>query len=193
MQEYLAKEKAIEQIYIKYRHDIYKLALSLTQDTYTADDIVQKVFVKLFLHYDAIRNKDGIFSYLMRCTRNLAHNWTRDMAHEYRTEEYSDNLPEDFVTLESAEDAVFRQEREKQMKDFLAQIMEDLAWENESWYDILNLIYCLGMSHEEAADQLGITMQVLYSKFYRARRRIRKKYGEQFLKLLEGNDNENNS
>ena len=97
-------------------------------------------------------------------------------------------LLEEDILLESAENLYVRNEQERRMQAFLAQILEEIAIENESWYDILNLIYCLGKTHEEAAAELGITMQVLYSKFYRAKRWIRKNYEKEFDEIMKGGD-----
>jgi len=186
MQKKSTKEEEFEVIYEKYRHDVYKLALYYTEDTYTAEDIAQKIFFKLYLHFENIRNKENIRAYLLKSARNLAYNWVRDK-HEYKGE-YIDNIPEEDILLESAENLYVRNEQERRIQAFLAQILEEIAIENESWYDILNLIYCLGKTHEEAAAELGITMQVLYSKFYRAKRWIRKNYEKEFDEIMKGGD-----
>ena len=101
---------------------------------------------------------------------------------------YIENVPEEDILLESLENNYVKNEHDRRIQMFLAQILEEIAIENESWYDIINLIYCLGKTHEEAAEELGITMQVLYSKFYRAKRWIRKNYEKEFDEIMNGGD-----
>ena len=184
MQKKTTKEEEFAVIYEKYRHDVYKLAIYFTEDPYTADDITQKIFFKLYLHFDNIRNKENIRAYLLKSARNLAYNWVRDK-HESM---YIENVPEEDILLESLENNYVKNEHDRRIQMFLAQILEEIAIENESWYDIINLIYCLGKTHEEAAEELGITMQVLYSKFYRAKRWIRKNYEKVFDEIMNGGD-----
>lgn len=51
------------------------------------------------------------------------------------------------------------------------------------WYYVIMDICILQMSYEEAAKHLNIEVQVLRARLYRARRYIRKKYGEEYQEL----------
>jgi RNA polymerase sigma-70 factor (ECF subfamily) len=95
-------------------------------------------------------------------------------------------MPEERIVLESAEEQYLKTEKELRIREFWTRILEEMAEENESWYNIITLIYCLGKTHEEVAEELDMTMQVLYSKFYRARRWIRKNYENEFLEIVGG-------
>ena len=83
----------------------------------------------------------------------------------------------------SAEDEYIREEKEQERKQFASEILHKVWEENESWYDILNLIYCLEKSHDEAARELGMSRDVLYNKLYRAKRWLRKHYEQEYNKL----------
>ena len=185
MQKKMMKEEEFEQIYEAHRHDVYKLALYFTQDEYTAEDIAQKIFYKLFLHFDNVRCKENILPYLLKMTRNMSYNWIRHRDFEYRGE-YIDNMPEDRIVLESAEEHYLKKEKELRIREFWNRVLVEMVEENESWYNIITLIYCLGKTHEEVAEELDMTMQVLYSKFYRARRWIRKNYENEYLEIVGG-------
>lgn len=181
MQRNRTKDEVFEEIYRTYQNDVYKISLYFTKEEYIAQDIAQKAFYKLYLHFENV-NLDSVRSYLLRTARNLSYNWLRDMKRETQGE-YIDNIPEERAILLSAEDEYIREEKRKERQEFASEIMQKLWEENESWYDILNLIYCLGKPHDEAARELGISRDVLYSKLYRAKRWIRKHFEEKYMKL----------
>lgn len=181
MQDGMTKEEQFEEIYQTYSHDVYKVSLYFTKDEYIAQDIAQKVFYKLYLHFDNV-NLDSVRSYLLRTARNMSYNWLRDMKREYQGE-YIDNIPEESAILHSAEDEYIIDEKQREREQFVAKMMQQLWEENESWYDILNLIYCLEKSHEEVAEELGISRDVLYSKLYRAKRWVRKNFEKEYGEL----------
>jgi len=58
-----------------------------------------------------------------------------------------------------------------------------LRKENESWYQIVNLIFCLEKPHDVVAKELGISKDVLYSKLYRAKKWIRKNFEDEYKNL----------
>lgn len=180
MRANVTKEERFEEIYQTHKNDVYKISLYYTKDEYIAQDIAQKTFYKLYLHFDNV-NLDSVRSYLLRTARNLSYNWLRDMKHEQG--DYIDNIPEESAILLSAEDEYIRDEKQKERKKFASEILHKVWEENESWYDVLNLIYCLGKPHDEAARELGISRDVLYSKLYRAKRWLRKHFEDEYMKL----------
>lgn len=180
MQRVKAKEERFEEIYRIYQHDVYKISVYYTKDDYIAQDIAQKAFYKLYLHFENV-NIDSVRSYLLRTARNLSYNWLRDS--KYEQGDYVDNIPEEIAILRSAEDEYILDEKQRERQEFVGEIMQKVSEENESWYEILNLIYCLDKPHDEAARELGMSRDVLYNKLYRAKRWIRKHYEKEYLKL----------
>ena len=180
------KEEEFDKIYRIYQNDVYKISLYYTNDTYMAEDITQKVFYKLYLHFENI-NLESVRSYLFRSARNYSYNWHRDTKHE-REGECIENLAEGALRLRSMESRYVKKENERERKQFVHSVMDCMRQEHESWYNILTLIYYHQKSHEEAAEELGITLQILYSKLYRAKKWIKKNYGSEYKRLQEGND-----
>ena len=58
-----------EKIYYEYKNDVYRLALSYTQNKYDAEDIVQRTFIKLYKKINNLQN-DNIKQYLLTITAN---------------------------------------------------------------------------------------------------------------------------
>lgn len=59
-------------------------------------------------------------------------------------------------------------------------ILTELYERRKEWYDVVIDVCILEMSYEEAAKHLGITMEMLRARLFRARKYIRKKYGEEY-------------
>ena len=177
------KEETFQQIYDTYHNDVYKIGLYYTKDAYIAEDILQKTFFKFYLHMDNINLRpESVRAYLLRTVRNLSYNWIRDSKWQSKCE-YLDEVAEEAHPKRSTEDEYLKNEDWKSKRKLIGKIMAELQQENESWYDILHLIYCMGKSHEQAAQELGITLQVLYSKLYRAKRWIRKHFESEYQDL----------
>ena len=176
-----SKEERFEVIYNKYQHEVYRISLYYTKDEYEAQDITQKVFYKVYEHFDEI-NLESVKAYMFRAARNLSYNWLRDRKRELEGDTER-TLPNDSLFLPGPEEYYLRYESLREEGAFFSAIMLQLQQENEMWYDILNYIYCLEMSHDDAARMLGISKSVLYSKLYRAKQWIHKRYKEEYDKL----------
>ena len=181
MEYKMIKEEKFERIYRTYQNDVYKISLYYTKDSHIAQDISQKVFYQFYLHFDNV-NPDSVRAYLIRSARNLSYNWLRDTKREVKGD-YLDVLPEEDVPQYSTEDDYIRDEQIREEKEFVRKLMECLREENESWYNIVNLIYCLEKPHDVVAKELGMSREVLYNKLYRAKKWLRKRFENEYNKL----------
>jgi RNA polymerase sigma-70 factor (ECF subfamily) len=68
---------ALCRIYEKYRDDLLRLAVSLSNDAATAEDIVQDVFVSFLRQAQQFRLTGSLKSYLATCVANRARNVKR--------------------------------------------------------------------------------------------------------------------
>ena len=177
----MIKDEKFNRIYRTYQNDVFKISLYYTKDEYISQDITQKVFYQFFLHLDNVK-KDSIRAYLIRSARNLSYNWLRDTKREVNGD-LLDIIPEENVPQYSTEDEYIRDEEERERKVFVAMLMERLREENESWYDVVNLVFCMEKPHDLAAKELGITREVLYNRLYRAKKWLRKKFEDEYNKL----------
>ena len=183
MQKELTDAALFEKIYHAYIDDVYRISLYYTQDEYIAEDVTQRTFLQFYIHQSNV-NQDSIKAYLMRTARNFSYNWIRDVNREIGRN-YDDNIPEEDKQLISAEDEVLKEERQKDRERFAHAIMEELREENEAWYVALDLIYFMDKPFDEVAEELNITREVLYSRFYRAKRWIRKKFEARYGDMWE--------
>ena len=77
-----------------------------------------------------------------------------------------------------------RNEQKRRAECLEFRIFERLYKEHRIWYDAVMQVYCFGKSQQEAADQLGIAVEVLNSRLYRARQWIRKNYEKEYEEVV---------
>lgn len=176
-----SKEERFEKIYRQYKDEVYRISLYYTRNEQEAQDITQKVFYKFYLYIDRIQ-PDCIKAYLFRSARNLSYNWLRDTRKELQNGSIG-QVSEYELVMHGAEEGYLHMAEESEKRKFISLFMRQLQAENEMWYEILNLIYCLELSHDEAAETLGISKTVLYSKLYRAKQWLRKQFGDTYKEL----------
>ena len=74
----LGNQDALRRIYEKYKNDLLKLAVALTNDVNTAEDVVQDVFVSFAQSAAKIRLAGNLKMYLATCVANRIRNAVRD-------------------------------------------------------------------------------------------------------------------
>lgn len=97
---------ALRRIYKKYKNDLLKLAVVLTSDVATAEDVVQDVFVSFTQSAEKIRIGGNLKRFLATCVANRIRNRKRDQQRHPTSSLYnadciiSDlNNPEQWVML----------------------------------------------------------------------------------------------
>lgn len=89
-----------------------------------------------------------------------------------------------FILAEnSAEYHILKTEHEKEVKEFKEEIFEALYKKNVRWHDAVVLAYVMGKPQKEAAEELGMTVEMLYSVLHRAKQWIKENYGDRFKEL----------
>ena len=87
----LGNRDALRRIYEKYKNDLLKLAVALTNDVNTAEDVVQDVFVSFAQSAAKIKPSGNLKKYLATCVANRIRNRKRDrQRHEISSIDDSD-------------------------------------------------------------------------------------------------------
>ncbi len=173
------KQKEFEIVYRNYQHAIYKVGLYYTKDELVAEEITQKVFYELYLHFDGAKVKH-MYSYLHQAARNTAYNWAK----KHKRLVYPGNVQilqeQEHLVAISLEDIYMREQQKLAAKALSECILERLRQENESWHQAIWLVYGLEKSYGQVAKELGISKDVLSSRLHRANKWIRKHYREAY-------------
>lgn len=172
-----------DQAYERYAEMIYKIAMKYSANHHIAEEIVQEAFFKLHFHENHI-DVESAGKWLAITVKNMALNYLRDSKKEYSMDELVyDNSETEMNRLDNPETLHLKKEKDAADIALLDEIFSELYLKNSRWYEAMMLAYVLGKSQKEAAEEMGVTMEVFHSMLYRARRWIRKNYGERYMHL----------
>jgi RNA polymerase sigma-70 factor (ECF subfamily) len=138
-------EPALAALYDRLSHLAYGLALRISGDSDTADDVVQEAFLRIWRRaeqYDASRNT--ACAWVLRLVRNLAIDRARSAGARSRAEQASAKEVTAATTPEGPEDAAARAERGRNVRAAL----DELPAEQRR---MIEIAYFEGLSHAEIA------------------------------------------
>ena len=173
-------EQKFIKVFHKYNKLVRKMVISRTGNEMLAEEVCQQVFLYYFERMNMI-DDDLIKPWLLLTAKNMTYDYYRKQ--NIRKSVYSSEPMEEVMLIyeDNAECVVSKLSH----ISFTERILEELYAEHREWYDVIMDICILQMkmSYEEAAKHLNLTVEVLRAKLYRARRHLRKKYGEEYREL----------
>lgn len=140
-------EGAFRQLYDLYRKKIYSIAFKLIRIESVAEDAVQEVFLRLWLHREKLTEINYFTSYLNIVTRNYILNALRKMAHE---DAFLRNLVSESKRKKEEFDVVVF----NQLQNLINKAVDRLPPQQKKVY---LLSRGENLSHEEIAHQLNIS------------------------------------
>lgn len=172
----MMKNERFVSVYEKYANLVFQYALKMTKNEELAKEIVQQVFLKFYESMDKV-DESIEKPWLLVCCKNEITDYFRKPENKNRV----DNFEPTGVDVEvRAEDNTEYVVEHMLQENLTIEIMEALRRRNKSWFHIVQGIAVLEMSQEELAEQLGISVEVLRAKLYRARKYIRGKFGDKY-------------
>ncbi|MFP4380750.1 MAG: RNA polymerase sigma factor, partial [Candidatus Sumerlaeia bacterium] len=72
------RHEAFDVIALRYLGVMHAVALARLADRDAAEDLVQEVLLRVFLHLDRLKKPDSLGPWITQITRNMARNWLRD-------------------------------------------------------------------------------------------------------------------
>lgn len=159
----MEKSEKFEQIYLKYRVLMYRVAFGLLKNRQDTEDAVQDAFVRIYDHISDIDEVDSprTRSYVMVITRNICLNELRSKKHE---------SGEDIEQLNTASEVSVEDEVLSGLE--VAAIERALRELPEKYRDILYLTVYGEYDLRNAALLLGISYENAKSRVQRARKKL---------------------
>ena len=180
------KDEMFDSIYRSYAEEIYHAVYYMTKDSELSYDITHQAFLNFYKRFDEVEINPACYKhYVMKSALNLAKNYFRSVEKEtfIETEISNDKVSCPGFVVESMEETYFR-EQYKEMRENLSDlILEDLKENHKNWYNVVFKMFYEEKDHDEIAEELGITKEVLYSRLYRAKNWIKAHYDLQFKEL----------
>jgi RNA polymerase sigma-70 factor (ECF subfamily) len=168
------EEQAYEELLTRFQQPVYALALRLLDDPAGASDVVQEVFLKVFRGIARFRGQSTLKTWIYRITVNEAHNARRwffrhrrrevDLdSHPDDTRDWKENIPDESRTpFEQA----FGSEQRLMVEAALEKI-------NPIFREAVVLRDISGLSYEEIAEILGVSLGTVKSRILRGREALR--------------------
>ncbi|HEY4148265.1 MAG TPA: RNA polymerase sigma-70 factor [Chitinophagaceae bacterium] len=156
-------EKAFRKLYDAYRPRIYSFALHLTEDVSAADEIVQEVFLRVWMYRQKLPEVIHFNAWLYSIARNQVFDALKAIAkerafHASLPDETADNTTEEFL-------------RHKEYEQLLRQAVLQLP---ERQQQIYHLSRDAGIQHAEIAGRLNISRNTVKTHLVHALKSIRK-------------------
>lgn len=168
-------------VYREYYNGVYHVALKITGDRHTAEDITHDVFLKYYL-YTAVSEVESPKAWLKTVCERLAFNYIKKYSRvTFITEEGIDT---DFVNYKADPEYIFFEKLwECNVMESAETILRALKHKNEKWYDAVTYVYAMSWERKDAAEMMGMSVTALDGVLRRAKNWIKKRYRNEFDRI----------
>lgn len=158
-------KEAFTTLFGRYRNKVFHIAKSLTDSSLTAEDILQEVFLRIWLRRKDLATITNFSAYLAIMTRHVLMNALRSQERSRKRElVYGER-----VTDLSGDELVNRLQ-DKEYNNLLNTILEKLPPQQMA---VLRMIKLQGYTRDEAAARLGISPETVKKHLERALKSVR--------------------
>lgn len=170
-------EVAFDWLVEQYQQPVYNLVLRMVGDTSVAADTVQEVFIKVFRNIRSFRNRSSLKTWIYRIAVHEASNqrrwWTRHWMRQSSLEERAARSPHSLGELlvdpgETPFECAARDELGREIERALAQLAEPFR-------AAVILRDIEGLSYEEMAEVLDVSLGTVKSRLARGREALKER------------------
>jgi len=177
-------ENAFDEIVGRYANRIYGFALRITRNTSDAEEVFQEVFLTLSKKLDTFRGESKFSSWLYRVTVNASYMYLRSQKKHESNISLENYYPYDekgsLMGKIMDKDWSSRPDIIIFSKEALNIIDESINELPESYRTIFHLRDIEGLSNEEVAEVLEISIPAVKSRLHRARLFLRDRLSDYF-------------
>jgi RNA polymerase sigma-70 factor (ECF subfamily) len=181
---------AYEEILKRYQDKIYGLALRITRNPTDAEDILQEVFLTLTRKIDTFRGESKFSSWLYRIAVNASYMHLRGEKKHETDVSLEDYAPYDekgtLMGRIASKDWADRPDKVLFSKEALDIIEKAVNQLPESYRVVFHLRDVEGLSNEEVAEILGLSIPAIKSRLHRGRLFLRDKLSDYFYEWSGG-------
>ena len=180
---------AFEQLVKRYDRNIFRIAQHITQNREDAEDVVQDAFLKAYENLDQFQGNSKFYTWLVRIAvneslmklRRRKTSKTVSMDEDVETEEGS--MPREFADWSPNPEQQYGQ---SELGDILRKTIQGLP---TSFRTVFVLRDVEGLSTEETAEMLNLSIPAVKSRLLRARLQLRERLNRYFKKTKDGDGN----
>jgi RNA polymerase sigma-70 factor (ECF subfamily) len=180
--------EAFEQLIRRYDRNVFRIAQHITQNREDAEDVVQDAFLKAFQNLQGFQEQSRFYTWLVRIAVNEALMKLRkrrtgkivSLDEDVQTEE--DSVPREVADWSPNPEQLYNQ---AELKDILEKTIQGLP---AGFRTVFVLRDVEGLSTEETAEALNLSIPAVKSRLLRARLQLRNRLTKFFRQRQQGND-----
>jgi RNA polymerase sigma-70 factor (family 1) len=159
-------DESFKRLFDDYKNRLYGYVLAITHSHYTAEEITQEIFIKLWLCRDILQQVGNLDGYIFTIARNKTLNHLRKAAYDVRLLKELQERASVAELINNVEERAMVSEYDRLLQDALALLSPQRR-----------LVYQLsrqrGLNHEEIAHQLQLSRHTVKNHLVEALRFIR--------------------
>jgi RNA polymerase sigma-70 factor, ECF subfamily len=179
-------DSAFEELVRRYDRNVFRIAQHITQNREDAEDVVQEAFLKAYGNLTKFPEQSKFYTWLVRIAVNEAlmklrrrkPERTVSLDEEVKTED--DSLPREVADWSPNPEQMYNQ---AELRDILTRTIQGLP---EGFRTVFVLRDKEGLSTEETAEALGLSIPAVKSRLLRARLQLRERLNRYFRKKTSG-------
>ena len=171
---------AFEELVKRYDGKLFRIAQHLTHNREDAEDIVQEAFLKAFQYLGQFRENSKFSTWLIRITLNQAlmklrkRRPTREVSIDNNFQSEEDSRPIDVADWSPNPEELYSA---AELREILRKTLQELG-------PGLRMVFVLrdieGLSLEQTAEALGLSLSAVKARSWRARLQLRERLSEYF-------------
>lgn len=175
-----ARDMAAFDLFVNERSaEVYSLLYRLTEDAEEARDLTQETFLRAFRHIDSFRGDADLKTWLYRIAVNQARNrwrwWKRRKKDSIISLDFSDRDNEEPLSARISSNNERDPEQNLLARERETALLKALKTLKQDFREAVVLRDIEGLSYEEIADTLEISVGTVKSRIARGRLELRKK------------------
>ena len=164
-------DTAFSELVRKYQKSVHALAWRKVQDFHIAEDITQETFLKAYKRLSTLKEPQSFASWLYVIATNHSKTWLSKNRLQTQSLEDTDNTELEKATYSSYVSAENERASAEAQRDVVKKLLAKLQ---ESDRTVITLYYLGGMTYEEISRFLGVSVNAIKSRIYRARQFLKK-------------------
>jgi RNA polymerase sigma-70 factor, ECF subfamily len=183
-------DSAFEELVRRYDRNVFRIAQHITQNREDAEDVVQEAFLKAYGNLQKFQEQSKFYTWLVRIAVNEAlmklrrkkPERTVSLDEDIKTED--DSLPREIADWSPNPEQQYTQ---AELREILSKTIQGLP---PGFRTVFVLRDVEGLSTEETAAALELSVPAVKSRLLRARLQLRERLGRYFQKRESGDGNQ---
>jgi RNA polymerase sigma-70 factor, ECF subfamily len=171
---------AFEELVNRYERKIFRLTMNITRNREDAEDSMQDAFMKAYSHLKDFQESSRFYTWLVRIAANEALMRLRKRRpNQFSLDEPVESGDDDFVPQQIEDWGPSPEQRyaQTEMRDILRGVIDELQPDFRIVFELRDVE---GLSTEETAEAVGISVAAVKSRLLRARLKLRQKLDRYF-------------